>query len=129
MTDPIADMLARIKNGYMARKASVLVPSSKMKESIAQLLLAEGYIQEIDTIQEPPATFLKLTLKYVEGDPVVTHIKRISKPGLRLYTRADKIPRAMSGYGLTLVSTSQGILTDKEARKRGIGGELLCSIW
>ena len=129
MTDPIADMLARIQNAYMAHKTEVKMPMSKVKKVIAEVMQKEGYLDAIEIEEEKPVNQLKLTLKYIGGQPSITKIKRISKPGLRLYARTDKIQRTLGGYGTTIISTSQGVMTDKEARKRGIGGELLCSIW
>ncbi len=132
MTDPIADMLTRIHNGYLAHKGEVSIPYSKLKESIAQLLKKEGYVTEVEIKADEDNAILKnivVGLRYVGKQPAMTGVKRLSKPGLRKYIAAKKIPKSLGGYGVTIVSTSAGILGDKEARAKGVGGELLCSIW
>ncbi len=129
MTDPIADMIIRVQNGYMARMDEVKVPHSKVKEAIAHLLKREKYVEEVVIADVKPQKVISLKLRYVAGIPAVTKVKRISKPGLRKYATSTSIPRALGGYGVTIVSTSKGVMSDKEARKLGIGGELLCSIW
>jgi len=129
MTDPIADMIIRIQNGYMAHKSDVMIPHSKVKESIAHLLKREHYVEEVSIVDTKPQKSLNVKLRYVGRMPAVSKVKRISKPGLRKYATSVSIPRALGGYGLTIISTSKGVMSDKEARKLGIGGELLCSIW
>lgn len=129
MTDPIADMIIRIQNGYMARKDEVELPHSKVKEAIALLLKRERYVEDVSIADVKPQKVITMKLRYVAGSPAVTKVKRISKPGLRKYATTTSIPRALGGYGVTIISTSKGVMSDKEARKLGIGGELLCSIW
>ncbi len=129
MTDPIADMLTRIKNAYLARKAVVSVPSSKVKESLATVLIADGYIEKYEKQDKKPQADLILTLRYVGKRPAMTDVKRVSKPGRRLYTPAWQLPRTLGGYGSTIISTSQGLMNDKQARAKNLGGELICKIW
>lgn len=130
MTDPIADMLTRIRNGAKARKRRVDIPASKVKLAIAELLLREGYIRSVKSVDEGPQGTLRVYLKYQEDrTPVFEGIERISKPGLRRYVPKDRIPKVLGGYGTTVISTSRGILTGHEARIAGVGGELLCKIW
>lgn len=129
MTDTLGDFLTRIRNGYLARKQVITAPHSKLKEAVARLLEAEGYVGEISVEDTKPARTLKVTLKYVNGQPVVNEIRRLSKPGLRRYSPASKVPRILGGYGVTILSTSSGVMTDKQAKAKGFGGELLCSIW
>jgi len=129
-TDPIADMLTRIRNGLTARLASVSVPASKEKASIASILVKEGYIVSCDEVEENGHKNLNITLKYDEnGDSVIQGIKRISKPGLRVYAQKDKLPKVISGLGIAIISTNKGILTDKQARAAGVGGEVLAFVW
>ena len=126
ITDPIADMLTRIRNANQMRYEDVLIPTSKMKVEIAKILLEEGYIKNY-VIEDRTLT---VTLKYAEGKKrVITGLKRISKPGLRVYAKSDEIPRVLNGLGIAILSTSKGIMTDKEARKQNIGGEVLAYIW
>lgn len=127
MTDSIADMLTRIRNAYGARKERVEIPFSKMKQTIAEILLREGYIQEVNTVETPPQ--LILTLKYQGKRPAVQSIQRESTPGHRQYCKKDELPNVLNGYGIMIVSTSRGIMTNKEARKLGIGGEIICSVY
>jgi len=127
MTDPIADMLTRIRNAIMAGKTEVMVPLSKIKEKIAETLVNEKYLESSEKIESEKA--LKLKIKYVNNKPAITHLKRISKPGCRIYVSKDKIPEVLNGYGLAILSTSSGIITDKDAKKKKVGGELLCEIW
>lgn len=128
--DPIADMLTRIRNANALRYESVSMPNSKMKEQIANILKKEGYVNEIAIEGEGAKKILTLTLKYgANGERVISGLKRISKPGLRVTVEADKLPRVLSGLGIAIISTSQGLLTDKEARKAKIGGEVLCYVW
>ena len=132
MTDPIADMLTRIRNANVARQDVVRMPSSKLKEALAGILLREGYIAafRIVTEQERPGHTLEVTMKYSpDRATTISGIRRVSKPGLRVYTRADKMPRVLGGLGVAVVSTSQGLMTDREARKRRVGGEVLCYVW
>lgn len=132
MTDPIADMLTRIRNANTAMHDEVAMPSSKVKEALAELLKKEGYIEDFavaDNTDRPGRT-LTVTMKYSpERARIISGIKRVSKPGLRVYTKSDKIPRVLGGLGVAVVSTSQGLMTDREARKRHMGGEILCFVW
>jgi len=128
MSDPIADMLTRIRNAQSANKATVAMPSSKVKVSIASLLKNEGYIGDIDQTVEDNKPVLSISLKYFEGKPVIEELKRISRPGLRIYTNATEIPEVKAGLGVAVVSTSKGIMSDREARKAGIGGEVICYV-
>ena len=128
-TDPIADMLTRIRNAQAAKKSELVLPFSKFKLSLAELLAKEGFIQ---SFSEAPGKFkaLRIELKYSpDGDCVISGIKRVSKPGQRIYLPVDRIPRTNSGYGITVVSTPKGLLTDKEARKQRVGGEVVCQVW
>jgi len=132
MTDPIADMLTRIRNANTAMHDEVRMPSSKVKEALAQLLVKEGFIEGFSIDDEPtrPGRTLVVTIKYSpERKRVISGVKRVSKPGLRVYTKADKIPRVLGGLGVAVLSTSQGLMTDREARKRRMGGEILCFVW
>lgn len=129
MTDTLGDLLTRIRNGYLARKQVITAPHSKLKEAVARLLEAEGYVAEVSVEDTKPARTLKIALKYVNGQPVVNEIRRLSKPGLRRYASVQKLPRVLGGYGMTILSTSSGIMSDKQAKAKGFGGELLCSIW
>lgn len=130
MTDPIADMLTRIRNGIKAQFEKVDIPSSKLKINIAKILKDEGYIKNYKLVEDSKQGILKIFLKYgLNGDRVISEIKRISKPSKRVYVNKDNIPLVRSGLGLAILSTSKGILTDKEARKQGVGGEVICSCW
>ncbi|QJA06961.1 30S ribosomal protein S8 [Thermosulfurimonas marina] len=130
MTDPIADMLARIRNALMARHKTVEIPASRMKREIARILKEEGYIEDYEWVAEGPQGKIVITLKYDEGRrPVISGLKRVSKPGRRVYAGAKKLPRVLGGLGIAIISTSQGIMTDHEARRRGVGGEILCEVW
>ena len=130
MTDPIADMLIRIKNSLMARHKSVSIPSSKIKLEIARILKEEGYIEDFKYINEKPQPQIEIILKYDENKrPVIAGVKRISNPGRRIYKGYKDLPKVLDGLGIAIISTSQGIMTDHEARKRKIGGEVLCEIW
>jgi small subunit ribosomal protein S8 len=126
VSDPIADMLTRIRNASRARHAEVVVPASRTKRQIARILLEEGFIAEVREEQEGPRAVLRVTLKYVDGKAPV---KRISKPGLRVYARKTEIPRVLGGLGLVIVSTSQGIMTGAQAHKAQLGGEVLAYVW
>ncbi|MBR0407007.1 MAG: 30S ribosomal protein S8 [Clostridia bacterium] len=130
INDPIADMLTRIRNGLIARHDSVTMPASNMKKAIAKILLDEGYIKSVDYVDDGLQGQIKIALKYVQGrESVIKGLKRISKPGLRVYARSSEIPKVLGGLGIAIVSTSKGVMTDKEARNAGIGGEVLAYIW
>ncbi len=130
LTDPIADMLTRIRNANMVGHESVEVPASKIKKEIAKTLKEEGFIKDFEVIDDNKQGIIKIYLKYGKNnEKVITGLKRISKPGLRVYAKKDEIPKVLGGLGIAILSTSQGILTDKEARRRGIGGEVLCYVW
>lgn len=128
MSDPIADMLTRIRNGQQARKVSVSMPAAKLKSSVAKVLKDEGYIGEFSTAEEAGKPTLTVTLKYFDGKPVIEKVKRISRPGLRQYSAASEIPDVLGGLGIAVVSTSHGVMTGKEARARGFGGEIICTV-
>ena len=130
INDPIADMLTRIRNGLIARHDSVTMPASNMKKAIAKILLDEGYIKSVDFVDDGLQGQIKIALKYVQGkESVIKGLKRISKPGLRVYARSSEIPKVLGGLGIAIVSTSKGVMSDKEARNAGIGGEVLAYIW
>ena len=129
-TDPIGDMFSRIRNGQMRSLNSVIIPSSNYRKNILEILKNEGYIKDFFIEKsENNKTSLKVTLKYYEGDPVIKEIKRISKPGRRIYAKATSIPRIQNGLGLAIVSTSKGIMTDNDARTKNIGGEVICRVF
>ena len=128
MTDPIADMLTRIRNGQAASKAQVSMPSSKLKCAIAQVLKDEGYITDYAAEQADGKNELTITLKYYEGRPVIEKIERSSRPGLRLYKGKDELPKVQNGLGVAIVSTSRGVMSDRQARAAGEGGEVLCTV-
>ena len=130
MTDPIADMLTRIRNGYQAKMTEVdVAPYSKVKAEIARILKAEGYIENYATVGDGIEKKLVVTLRYVGGEKVVRGIKRISKPGLRIYAKGDDLPRVLNGLGIAIISTSEGMMTDKDARKKNVGGEVIAYVW
>ncbi len=129
MTDPIADMLTRIRNAVTARHTRVSIPASKMKLAIARVLKEEGYIKDIEILKDNPQGTLRLTLRYVEKSPVLTNLKRVSKPGLRVYSKRADIPRVRGGLGISIVSTPQGIMTGSSAYRQGLGGEVVCYVW
>jgi len=130
MTDPIADMLTRIRNGLFARHQYVLVPGSKMKIAIARILKEEGFIKDFEILRDNPQRTLKIWLKYANGkEPVITGLRRLSKPGLRVYTGKRELPRVLGGLGLAILSTPKGIMTERKARRLGVGGEILCYVW
>ena len=130
INDPIADMLTRIRNGLIARHDSVTMPASNMKKAIAKILLDEGYIKSVDYVDDGVQGQIKIALKYVQGkESVIKGLKRISKPGLRVYARSSEIPKVLGGLGIAVISTSKGVMTDKEARNAGVGGEVLAYIW
>ena len=129
MSDPIADMLTRIRNAQLAEKVSVRMPLSKVKKAIAQVLIDEGYVDGMNIVDEAgKKPELELSLKYYSGRPVIEKIERVSRPGLRIYKGAQDIPRVMNGLGVAIMSTPQGVMTDRKARKTGIGGEVLCIV-
>jgi small subunit ribosomal protein S8 len=128
MSDPIADMLTRIRNAQLAEKLSVAMPSSRVKASIAQVLKDEGYIEDFKVRDEDGKSTLEVALKYYAGEPVIEKIERVSRPGLRIYKGRDDIPKIMNGLGIAIVSTSKGVMTDRKARATGIGGEVLCIV-
>jgi small subunit ribosomal protein S8 len=130
MTDPIADMLTRIRNALMASYNSVDVPGSRMKINIAKVLKSEGFIKNFKLIDDKKQGIIKIYFKYDEkGEPIIDGLKRISKPGCRIYAKSDKIPKVLNGFGINILSTSRGIITDKQAREMGVGGEVICSVW
>jgi small subunit ribosomal protein S8 len=132
MTDPIADMLTRVRNANVAMHDVVPMPSSKLKESLAALLQREGYIQGFNVRDDPkrPGRILEIEMKYAaDRTRTISGLKRVSKPGLRVYTRAEALPRVLGGLGVAVLSTSHGLMTDREARKRKVGGEVLCYVW
>ena len=130
INDPIADMLTRIRNGLIARHDAVTMPASNMKKAIAKILLDEGYIKSVDFVDDGLQGQIKIVLKYAQGrESVIKGLKRISKPGLRVYARSSEIPKVLGGLGIAIVSTSKGVMTDKAARLAGIGGEVLAYIW
>lgn len=128
MTDPISDMLTRIRNGQKARKVSVRMPASKAKSAVARVLKEEGYIADYSTTEDGQKAELTVELKYYEGKPVIETIKRVSKPGLRIYRGKEEMPKVLGGLGVAIVSTSAGVMSDRQAREQGIGGEVLCVI-
>ncbi|MFC4804200.1 30S ribosomal protein S8 [Filifactor villosus] len=130
MTDPIADMLTRIRNGITAKHETVDIPASNIKREIARILLEEGYIKGYDVIEDGKQGLIRVTLKYgKEGQKVILGLKRISKPGLRVYADKHTVPKVLNGLGISIVSTSKGILTDRQAREMGVGGEVICYVW
>ena len=130
ITDPIADMLTRIRNANSAKHETVDIPASNMKKAIAQILLDEGYIASYKVIEDDKQGVIRVTLKYGENkSQVITGLRRVSKPGLRIYSNVEDMPKVMKGLGIAIVSTSKGIMTDREARKQNVGGEVLASVW
>lgn len=129
VNDPIGDLLIQIKNASMIGKMAIDVPYSKLKHAVAKILTEQGYIGEIGKTGTDPKTLLHITLKYSNGTSVITDLKRVSKPGLRQYVNKSAIPTVLGGLGLAILSTPEGIMTGKDAKKKGIGGELLCTIW
>ena len=128
MTDPIADLLTRIRNAHHAEKIALTMPGSKIKAAIAKVLKEEGYIEDFDATVEEGKPSLSIKLKYYEGAPVIEKIQRVSKPGLRVYKSATELPKVNGGLGVAIISTSKGIMTDRAARSAGVGGEVLCSV-
>jgi len=130
MSDPIADMLTRMRNGIIASFDSVDVPSSKLKINIAKILKSEGFIKNYKVIADKKQGLIRIFLKYDEnGEPVIGGLKRVSRSSVRVYAKKDKVPMVLNGFGINVLSTSKGVMTDKQARKLGIGGEILCSVW
>lgn len=129
MTDPIADMLTRIRNALTVKKETVEVPASKMKRAIAAILLSEGYVRDVKEEEDGYNGKLVITLKYDKNQPVISGLKQVSKPGLRTYSGAEDMPKVLGGYGIAIVSTNKGIMTDKQARTENVGGEVLCYVW
>ena len=131
MSDPIADMLTRIRNANTAKHDTVEIPASKMKKAIADILLSEGYVKAVDIVEDGKFETIKITLKYGadKNEKIITGLRRISKPGLRVYASKDELPRVLGGLGTAIISTNKGVLTDKEARKQNVGGEVLAFIW
>lgn len=130
MTDPIADMLTRIRNANTVKHETVDIPASNIKKEIARILLEEGFVKGYDVIEDGKQGIIRLQLKYgIEGERVISGLKRISKPGMRVYSSKDEIPKVLNGLGVAIMSTSKGILTDREARKENVGGEVICYVW
>ena len=131
MTDPIADMLTRIRNENTAKHDTVDVPSSKMKLAIAKILLDEGYIKSYELVENGKFNDIRITLKYgaSKNEKIISGLQRISKPGLRVYANKEELPKVLGGLGVAIISTNKGVITDKEARKLGVGGEVLCFVW
>lgn len=130
VTDPIADLLTRIRNGLGARHGEVRVPHSRVKARIAEILMNEGYLEEVEVIPAPVQSEIRIRLKYTNNrEPVIKGIKRVSKPGLRVYASRQELPRVQGGLGIAVVSTSKGLMTDREARREKVGGEVMCEVW
>jgi small subunit ribosomal protein S8 len=129
MTDPIADMITRIKNALMAGRSQVSIPHSKINQALGQILVDTEYVANMTVTQKVPQPEIMIDLKYVGKVPAITDVKRMSKPGQRMYAPSNKLPRALGGYGITIISTSKGVMTDRDARKQNVGGEVLCQIW
>ena len=131
ITDPIADMLTRIRNAQVAKHDAITLPASNLKKALAKILLAEGYVKSVDYVDDGIQGNIKIVLKYVNGkqQPVIAGLKRISRPGLRVYARCEELPKVLGGLGIAIISTSKGLMTDKEARKNAMGGEVLAYIW
>ena len=130
MTDPIADMLTRIRNANTVGHETVEIPASKMKKAIAEILKEEGYITDFDVIEDDKQGMIKVTMKYGSNkERVISGIKKISKPGLKVYAKANEVPKVLGGLGIAIISTSKGIVSDKEARKLGVVGEVICYVW
>lgn len=129
MTDPIADMLTRIRNAQAIKHNEVLIPHSKVKFELGKILKAEGFIDNVKLVEKSPQNLIKIFLKYNDGIPAIKMLKRISKPGRKVYKKKDKLPRVLQEMGVAIISTSKGLMTDREARRSGLGGEILCEIW
>ena len=130
MTDPIADFLTRIRNGNMRKFDVVEAPASKIKRQIAEILKAEGYVKDVEYVEDNKQGVIRVFLKYGKnGEKVITNLKRISKPGLRVYSKREDVPKVLNGLGIAIISTSEGLLTDKEARQKNVGGEVIAYVW
>jgi len=129
VTDPVADMLTRVRNGLMANKYVVRVPSSNLKQAIAELLKNEGYLDQVDSLEDATQGQLLLTLKYFKGSSAISGIKRVSRPGRRHYVKANDVPKILSGLGICVMTTSKGVMTGQEAVKQNVGGEVICEVW
>jgi small subunit ribosomal protein S8 len=130
MTDPVADMLTRIRNANTAGHQAVEVPASRMKKSIASILKEEGYIEDFEFVDDGKQGVIKIQMKYAPGKTrVISQLRRISKPGLKVYVKADDVPRVLGGLGIAIISTSKGVISDKDARRIGVGGEVICYVW
>ncbi len=130
MTDPIADMLTRIRNALAVNKETVEIPSSNMKKAIADIMLKEGYVQDVKLVEDGYSGKLVVTLKYVgKKKSVINALQRVSRPGLRVYANVENMPKVMDGLGIAVISTNKGVMTDKQAKAQGVGGEVLCYIW
>ena len=129
VTDPIADMLTRIRNALTAKHSDVKIPTSKVKTAIADILLEEGYIEAVEKVEDGVNSYLNITLKYGAGRSVINGLKRVSKPGLRVYANCEDLPKVLNGLGIAIISTSKGIMTDKQARTANVGGEVMAYIW
>lgn len=131
VNDPVADMLTRIRNAQVAKHDTVIVPASNTKKAIAKILLAEGYVKAVDYVKDGSQNNIKIVLKYLDGknQPVIAGLKRISKPGLRVYAKCNDLPKVLGGLGIAIISTSKGIMTDKQARQSAMGGEVMAYIW
>jgi small subunit ribosomal protein S8 len=129
MTDPIADLLTRIRNANMVRHEKLEVPASKIKREVAEILKREGFVRDVEFIEDDKQGVIRIFLKYSGNERVITGLKRISKPGLRVYAKADEVPRVLNGLGIAILSTSTGVVTDKEARAKQVGGEVLAYVW
>lgn len=129
VTDPIADFLTRVRNASKAKKVRVEIPSSGLKKQLAEILKTESYINDFAMVEDNKQNVIRVHLKYTQGKPAISGLRRISKPGLRIYKGKDELPRVLNGLGTAVISTSKGLLTDKEARKQSIGGEVICYIW
>ncbi len=129
MTDTVADMIIRIKNAYLARHTQVVMPASKLRENIGRILVEAGYLSAAERVEKKPQDDLVFALRYVNGKPAMTDLERISKPGRRVYTTAETLPRVLAGYGTAIISTSQGVMTSQQAKQKNIGGEVLFKVW
>jgi len=129
ITDPIADMLTRIRNASAARLPVVNIPSSSLKQEIARVLKEKGFVKKFVVVEDGKQGIIKMLLRYTNGTPAIQGIQRLSRPGLRRYANVDKLPKVLNGLGYAIISTSQGVMTDHEARKLGVGGEVLCKVW
>jgi small subunit ribosomal protein S8 len=129
VTDPISDFLTRVRNASRARKLRVDIPASKVKKNLAEILKTQKFINDYSVVEDNKQNIIRVELKYTNGTPAINGLRKISKPGLRVYKRSDKLPKVLNGLGIAVVSTSQGLLTDREARKQAVGGEVVCYIW